>query len=285
MTVRGKFWCGTDNKIEHLEDWKTVFTPGEKIVRFLVFSHERGNEEKKDHIQWFMQLYEKKSFQQVKAMLPEGTHIELCKAGADANVKYCSKADTHIAGPFKFGEMATQGSRTDIIEFCDSMKKRKSIAQLWDQHAPCMLKHRKMVDVYISDHIDPRWEAPKVTVIWGPTRTGKTTLAIKEATDICGDKNKIFIQKDPHWWDTYAGQKCMVIDEFNPRLWVLSEILTLLDWLPHRVRVKGSFMQFNTPHIWITSNIDPKNWFVEDYYFQHQVLPRINFVKEMKKLP
>lgn len=93
------------------------------------------------------------------------------------------------------------------------------------------------------------------TVFWGRTGSGKSRRAWSEA-------GLQAYPKDPcsKFWDGYRGQANVVIDEFRGTIGI-SHMLRWLDRYPVLVEVKGSSVVFNATHIWITSNLHPKDWY------------------------
>lgn len=267
-----KYWCGTDNTLENFELWSKVFT--DDMFKYLAFQVEEGTHR---HYQWFIQLRKKVGFKTLKALLPNGCHIEPCKGNEDQNQRYVTKPETWVAGPWIFGKLEGQGHRTDIDEFIESLKKRKRLPELWAEHPKTMLRYRKIVDVYHSDNVPERTDLPTVIAYWGRSGSGKSRAAKRYADDM---KLDVFWSKDGHWWDGYIGQPIVIIDDFNWRKFDFTEMLHLLDCYPHRVRVKGAFMNFNSPHIIITSNENPKDWYKGEPYNEGQVLRRLTHVQQ-----
>ena len=68
--------------------------------------------------------------------------------------------------------------------------------------------------------------------------------------------------KDPNtkFWCGYRGQGAVVIDEFRGRIDV-SHLLRWLDRYPVNVEIKGSSCPLAATAFWITSNVDPRQWY------------------------
>lgn len=94
-----------------------------------------------------------------------------------------------------------------------------------------------------------------VNVFWGRTGLGKSRRAWAEA-------GLDAYPKDPRskFWDGYCGQKHVVIDEFRGGIDV-AHLLRWLDRYPVIVEVKGSSTCLVATDIWITSNLEPSNWY------------------------
>jgi len=95
----------------------------------------------------------------------------------------------------------------------------------------------------------------RVDVFWGRTGTGKSRRAWNEAGFGA-------YPKDPRtkFWDGYREQEHVVIDEFRGDI-DISHVLRWFDRYPVIVEVKGGSVSFVAKRIWITSNVDPRDWF------------------------
>jgi len=96
-----------------------------------------------------------------------------------------------------------------------------------------------------------------VDVYWGESGIGKTRRAWHEA----GPVEDVYI-KNPNtkWWDGYRGQKTVIIDEFVGRI-DISYILTWFDRYPSLVEVKGYSTPLLATKFFVTSNVDPRDWY------------------------
>jgi len=92
-------------------------------------------------------------------------------------------------------------------------------------------------------------------VYWGRTGTGKTRKAWEDA-------GLDAYPKDPNtkWWTGYKGNDCVIIDEFRGTI-AINHLLRWLDRYPVYVETKGSSLPLQATKFWITSNVDPTNWY------------------------
>lgn len=99
----------------------------------------------------------------------------------------------------------------------------------------------------------------RVIVYWGESGIGKTRRAWHEA----GDISNVYI-KDPctKWWDGYRGEKNVIIDEFTGRI-DIAHILRWFDRYPCNAEVKGYSTPLEATTFYVTSNIDPRDWYPE----------------------
>lgn len=70
--------------------------------------------------------------------------------------------------------------------------------------------------------------------------------------------------KDPRskWWCGYQGQEHVIIDEFRGGI-DISHMLRWLDRYPVCVETKGGSVPLCATKFWITSNLEPKEWYKE----------------------
>lgn len=106
-----------------------------------------------------------------------------------------------------------------------------------------------------ADHLKPPTRLDvSCKIFWGPTGTGKSRKAHAEAGETFYPK--ISTNK---WWDGYRGEQNVIIDEFTGLIGI-THFLTWLDRYPTRVEVKGGGECLMATKFWMTSNIDPRNW-------------------------
>lgn len=136
-----------------------------------------------------------------------------------------------------------------------------------DVYVRCYNQLRRIM----SDHVQPLPIEKTISVYWGRTGTGKSRLAWEQA-------GMDAYSKDPlnKWWDGYQDQKHVVIDEFRGIVGI-SHILRWFDRYPTRVESKGASLRLNAHSFWITSNLDPRNWYPElDQETRDALLRRLN---------
>lgn len=95
-------WCFTlkveKDQIDQ-EDHKLMWGHLLTFCKKFTFQLEKGSETGYEHYQGVFSLIHKERFDTVKNLLGDKAHIEPCK-NYNASVKYCSKEDTRIAGPW-----------------------------------------------------------------------------------------------------------------------------------------------------------------------------------------
>jgi len=108
-----------------------------------------------------------------------------------------------------------------------------------------------------ADHDRPIAIVRSCYVFWGSTGTGKSRRAWDEA-------GVEAYSKDPRskFWCGYQGEKNVVVDEFRGGI-DIAHLLRWLDRYPVRVEIKGSSRPLLAETIWITSNLNPNDWYAE----------------------
>lgn len=103
-------------------------------------------------------------------------------------------------------------------------------------------------------------EGPKVTLYWGKTGTGKTRKVFADHQGVW--KMPAKTKGGTTWFDSYEGQKVVLIDDFVGQI-DPGEMLHLLDRYPHKVQVKCDYVDWCPLEIFITSNSLPDEWWMD----------------------
>jgi len=94
-------WCFTlkTNKEEWMSQRSQLSQTFKSICKKFIFSLEQGTETDYLHFQGAFSLKQKEYFNTVKNLIRNDVHLEPCISWV-ASYKYCSKDDSHIAGPW-----------------------------------------------------------------------------------------------------------------------------------------------------------------------------------------
>lgn len=137
-----------------------------------------------------------------------------------------------------------------------SLAKEGRLEEIADTAPDVIIRHYGSIKKILQDNLRPPVRRGVVVkVYWGNTGTGKTHRSFEEAGTDAYPKGPTSI-----WWDGYRKETNVVIDEFSGAIRI-EHLLRWLDWQPCIVEVKGSSSPLHARNFWITSNIDPKEWY------------------------
>lgn len=169
--------------------------------------------------------------------------------------EYVWKEDTRIEGTqFELGRKLLKRSSQKDWETIWNDAKNGSIDGI---PADVRVMHYRTIRAIQKDYLKPQALEKEVFVFWGRTGTGKSKRAWEEASLNA-------YPKDPNtkYWDAYQEQEHVVIDEFRGKI-DISHMLRWLDRYPVTVECKFGAVCLRAKKIWITSNMDPRNWYPE----------------------
>lgn len=204
------------------------------------------------HWQLLVAFATRLTLQQVKQYFCKEAHVELSRS--DAADKYVHKDDTAIAETrFEIGEKAFKRNSKQDWDFILEEAKRGCVEKI---PSDVLIRYYNSIKRIKVDHVQPVWRDTITTrVYWGGSGLGKTRRAWHEAGA------NVYV-KDPctKWWDGYQGQENVIIDEFTGTI-AINHILRWLDRYPCFAETKGFSTPLLAKNFWITSNVDPREWY------------------------
>lgn len=260
----GRYYCFTIN------NW----TPEELLVlrvqaaaeaRYICWQQEVGALGT-PHLQGYVEYSKTRSLMWMKANgFPNRTHFEKRQGSRAEAREYTRKVDgTEVPGTWEeHGIWAEQGDRIDLVRAVQMVREGKSDREIIEEAPDLWVRNYRGLSAVRSAlfrHRDPAVDKPTVRVLWGRTGTGKTRDAVEFASTrglAC------FIHLGTKWWDGYEQQPVVVMDDMDEAKFTalgITYVLGLLDRYPFRVEIKGGSVPFNSPHIFITSNVDWGDW-------------------------
>lgn len=258
-TISGRYWLLTIPVVHH---------PNQPQLRddliYLKGQQERG-EQGLLHWQILAAFKKKVTIAQAKTYFCTQAHLELTRS--EAADDYVHKDETAlIETRFEIGQKASR--RNSDIDW----ERTRTLAKAGDFDAidpDIFIRHYSSLKRIRVDYADPVWRDNVQTfVYWGGTGLGKTRRAWHEAG------GTVYV-KDPNtkWWDGYKGQENVLIDEFTG-LVAINHILRWIDRYPCFAEVKGYSTPLRATTFWITSNIDPRQWYPDANEDQKKALLR-----------
>lgn len=207
---------------------------------------------------------------QVKQVFGTTAHPEITKSEL-AN-DYVWKEDTRVDGTqFELGAKPfRRNEKTDWEAVWRSAQK----GDLEAIPAHVRVVSYRTLQAIAACHVKPIGMERTVNVYWGVTHSGKSHRAWTEA-------GAEAYSKDPRskFWCGYQSESHAVIDEFRGGIDV-SHLLRWFDSYPVRVEIKGSSRPLAVSKFWITSNINPEQWFPDlDNATWNALARRLNIVE------
>lgn len=244
-TPQAKYWILT---IPHA-DYTPYKPPGVQHIRGQLEQGEGGYL----HWQICLELDRKQRRSSVKDLFGDRCHAEPSRS--TAVLDYVWKEDTRVDGTqFELGERTLHRNRR---EDWDQIREQARSGELDSISSQIYVVHYNNLKRIAVDNSRPIAQEREVFVFWGPTGVGKS----RRCWELAGLDA---YPKDPNtkFWDGYRDHANVVIDEFRGRI-DISHLLRWFDRYPVLVEVKGSAAVFKATKIFITSNLDPRQWYPE----------------------
>lgn len=211
------------------------------------------------HLQGVVVFVNAKSEKAVRSLLP-GCHIEVVK-DLLAAIKYCKKdgdiTERGIAplsqkekGDFEKERwlsirLAAESGDYSTIDDKIRVIQARTLDYIYDQAQ----KKRKLPDV---DELDNHW-------YYGSSGTGKSRKARTDHPDA-------YIKMNNKWWDGYAGQETVIIEDFNleQSKFLAHHLKIWSDHYPFPAEKKGGTIVIRPKRIIVTSNYSLEHCFSDD---------------------
>lgn len=161
----------------------------------------------------------------------------------------------------EWGTISQQGKRTDLATFKEAVLSGKRKRDLLDDHLLVFARYPKLYDV-INYRRPERDTPPEVMLLIGPTGLGKSRYIY----DLYKGDDELYIcplSNGTNWYDLYDGHKYALMDDFAGKAscMTLTCLLRLLDRYPVLAPTKGSHTWWYPTHIYVTTNLLPKDWY------------------------
>ena len=208
-------------------------------------------------------------------------HVEICKSPLDS-IKYCSKEDSRIRGPYEKGTRPTWNIKGQKLKNMELLKLSPEEALENDKinwkDYPLFKKVKQQYSLAnaqahqsLSSIQDSR---ERVRGLWycGPPRTGKSTAAREK---------KPYIKMLNKWWDDYQGEEIVLLEDVDKSQgsWLGQFMKIWADVWNFRAEVKGGSMMIGPfKEFIVTSNYRPEDiW--EDQNMLAPILARFKIIE------
>nr|WAE42156.1 MAG: replication associated protein [Cressdnaviricota sp.] len=252
-------------------------------VQYLVYQIEETKDAKK-HYQGYVEFKRTSGVSDVKRIAGRSAHVEQARC-PDAAAAYCFKEDTRVEGPFHFGSRRLHGNggrkRGRVDELAERIVGGEGLEDVCRAdpgafaRAHAGLKAVRDLTIGRRDSNTPC----HVEVRIGPFRSGKSRGARED------QRGSPFYTKpaDDKWWNDYAGEKIVIIDDFDGSDAISpTQLLRICDRYPMAVETKGGTIQLLATKIIFTTSMEVSEWYRETKYWgrwqhhQNAFMARVN---------
>lgn len=281
---KGKKWLLTDWPMEG-EDAEELFNYYSTLdwgrIRYSTYVLEQGESEK-PHMQVFLHFQRQVPLSGVKSFIGRSTvHAEqvidddaashYCeKPVQGCSCKHCKKArdsGSVLAGPVEVGTRPAYGTTaqapTDAVA---EMVKQGWRDDVIAREAPwALLRYAKGIDKLRKANMIAAaklYRQVKVILLTGTAGTGKSSWAYDQyGVDEVYAPN---LEGNKLWFDDYAGEKVLLLDDFRGSSTTLGNLLKYMDGRPRQLlQIKGGHLYALWDTVVITSNTEPSDWYHE----------------------
>lgn len=262
---RTRGWCFTWNNYSEKD---IVTCRGLKSV-YTVFGKEIAPTTGTPHLQGYF-YFKEATTRSALCKKIKGASVRAAKGNAEQNQRYCSKEGE----VYECGVPPHQGERKDLESIKKIIDDGGRLLDCFEGDFGTTCKYYKAFEKYISlkqkkrNKDDPH----EVHWRWGVAGCGKSEFAYNNYKDV--------YNKPLGWFDQYANEECLLIDDFDDRTMESKDFLKLLDRYPYMGKTKGSFVHITSRVIVITSD-HPPSYFWKQGNDLDQVIRRMTTVEEI----
>lgn len=257
---QSRYWVFTEFNNDRVQNYEKWFSevygrdPGE--VSYICGQQEQCPESSRVHIQGYIVCKTKRRLRGVKRILGSDTvHLEIRRGTHDEAVEYCRKSESRCGRHVFIGEYRDKRkSDNELSNIKKRIRDGDSLLDIADEHFGLWVRYNRAFEKYKSMVVKPRDFKTYVCVYYGRSGVGKSRRASFE----CGAS--AYRKPLGEWWDGYDGSANVIIDDYYG--WIrFDELLRCLDRYPHRVPIKGGYVNFSPRLLIITSNVQPRQWY------------------------
>ncbi|QGR26087.1 replication-associated protein [Werosea circovirus] len=263
-----KRWCLTLNNPTDEEKAALTAKLTEDNCEYAIIGNEVGDNGT-PHLQGFVNLKKKLRLKQMKELISPRAHLEQAMGSDSDNEDYCSKGGSIYLA---IGTPSKQGKRSDLLAAAEMLTESCGDMTALAQAMPAVfIKYGRGLSNWVdyARISKPRDFKTNVTVWYGPPGCGKSRAAA-----LLSSGKDVYYKTRGEWWDGYNGQEVVIIDDFYGWL-KYDELLRICDRYPHRVPVKGAFVNFLAKDVYITSNAEITGWYKFDKFDATALMRRV----------
>lgn len=213
-----------------------------------------------------------------------GISLRVSLGSDEDNIRYCTKPETKLSDPQEVGDrrVVGQGKRTDMMVVSDAIVGGARYDQIADTYPLAIMKWERGIKALLnsrSKHRD-RKDPPLVVCFFGAAGIGKTWSVMDIVEKKGYTSEDVYSCESLKWWDGYQQQRFVIIDEVDKLVKENKEagfrlLLKILDKYALSVEVKGGFVKFNSPCIFLCGTTAPAQWVPDTGATTQQIERRI----------
>lgn len=255
-------------------------------MKYLVYQLERAPDTGRLHLQGYVRFHDRKRLEQAKATLAptcRDIHMEKARGTEKQNRDYCTSSGEHatkprVDGPWEYGTFDAEmrpGKRSDLDVVCDRLKEGNysplALKDAAAEHPTTFVRACKGLKELCSLLAPPmpKEREVQVTVLWGPTGTGKTHRAmhvlLSPGHALCTVSSLRLGTGKDNRYDKYDPTKHSTIlyEEFTglEEHWEISHMKQALDKWVFTVPCRYNDQYTEWTRVIICSNSCPTSWF------------------------
>lgn len=225
--------------------------------KYYIFSIERAPTTGNLHYQMYMELKSRTAKDVCYKWLPK-VRMAARLGSQKAAIAYCKKPDTHVEGPFEFGEKSTQGVQSGLSTAADMIVGGARLRDVALEHPELYVRYaRGLGELSFMTRAYEERIRPLVWYIYGPPGSGKSYHARRTVFE----GNYDTVNYVDGRFVGYYGCENVILDDFDGRI-PRQMLMQLLDEGRMTVRTVGGTAIWNPKKIIITSNFEPS-------YYEH----------------
>lgn len=251
-TAQTRAWCFTLNNPNRNEPLLATEDPTKWGASYLVYQLEQG-ESGTPHYQGYLYFPSNRRLAALHRLAPRA-HFEPRRGTHDQARDYCRKEEGRLDGPWEQGEPPAAGKRNDLMLLMADVKQGMSERDIAEKYGATWARNHNAIDKYRRLVTNGREWKTRVTVLYGPSGTGKSRWAYQQNPGA-------YPFRGGNYWCGYDGHDHVVIDDFVTGTIPYGVALHVLDRYPLIIDVKVGSKPFVARTIIITSNYPPDTWY------------------------
>jgi len=288
MAKRSRNWLLTNNYKEEQpvsNDDLLKYIQDITGLVYTAFQLEQGEQGTRHH-QIYISFKNAKSFDTIKKLFPKA-HIESVQGTPQQASDYCTKSDSRIGEPVIYGTLPVQGKRTDMEDIYEMIVNGSSNQEIRETHPSQYIRYKQRINDVRQELLEEQFRTVfrdvDVVYLKDAPGVGKTRYIMEKY----GYENVHRVTNYEHPFDTYRGQRVLVLEEFRNSL-PIEQILNLLDGYPVLLPARYGDKVACYDKVYIVSNWEYKEQYKhiqEKYPTTAQALDRrINFVGNLEEV-